>query len=314
MRFPSVAVVVLHYGPLYVTLRCLRALDRVRYPGLRVVLVDNSGSGAALQPALRGLRRPPVLVAMGGNAGFARGVNAGIREALRAGAAYVWLLNNDATPAPGALAVLVRLAGSDPDIAVVGSRILDDHVPPRIWQAGATADLATGLTTSRGAGLINRRQYPKADDVDWVTGCSLMIRSARFADVGVIDERFVMYYEETDWCLRARAAGYRVVYCPGSVVTHHVAGREARSDGRWLYWETRNRLLLLSNHHRERVLPVMIAMLGWPVGSALLRGMFRGAWWAVRGILDFLVLAVRPRASGRTPAASRSARSAVRPR
>lgn len=304
MRAPPVAVVVLHYGPLYVTLRCLRALDAVRYPRLRVILVDNSGAGEALRPSLRGLRRPVRLVAMRGNAGFAKGVNAGVRAALGSGAAWVWLLNNDATPAPAALATLVRLAQSDDTIAAAGSRILDNRTPPRIWQAGATADLRTGLTTSRGAGLVNRRQFAAPADVDWVTGCSLMIRAKRFGDVGFLDERFVMYYEETDWCLRAKAAGWRIVYGPGSVVTHHVAGREERTDGRWLYWETRNRLLLLSNHNPGRVLPVLLRMFGWPVASALLRGMFGGAGWAIRGIAAYLRLAV----SGRRPAASRSGR------
>ncbi len=302
---PPVAVVILHYGPLYVTLRCLRALDRVRYSRLDVVLVDNAGTGPALAAALRGLRRRPRVLAMPGNAGYTGGVNAGVRAAVARGARYVWLLNNDATPAPAALGELVRLADSDDAIAVAGSRILDNEVPPRLWHVGGTIDMNTGLGTSRGAGEPDRGQFSRAEDVDWVTGCSMMVRAERFGDVGLLDHRFIMYYEETDWCLRARADGWRVVTCPRSVVTHHVAGRDERSDGRWLYWETRNRLLLLLNHRRERVLPALVRMIRWPLGSTLLRGTFRRTWWAFRGIVSFVRLA----AVARAPAASRSGRS-----
>lgn len=288
MNHPPVAVVVLHYGPLYVTLRCLKSLDAVRYPRLRIIVVDNSGAGEALRPSLRGFRHPVRLVAMRGNAGFTGGVNAGARAALAGGARWIWLLNNDATPAPRALHELVRDGESDTGIAAVGSKILDNRIPPRIWQAGATADLSDGMTVSRATGEPDRGQYAVAEDVDWVTGCSLMLRAEATRDLGLLDERFVMYYEETDWCLRARAAGWRVRYAPRSVVVHHVAGREAHRDDGWLYWETRNRLLLLANHRPASIPRALAGMLAWPVGSALRRGMLRGALAALRGIGAFL--------------------------
>jgi hypothetical protein len=290
---PQVWAVVLHYGPLHVTLRCLRALDRVRYPRLRVALVDNSGWGKELLPGLHGLRRRPVLIPMHGNVGFARGVNAGMRAALRGGAGWIWWLNNDATPAPDALAALVREGERDPKTGVVGSRILDDTVPPRIWHAGATLDLRTGFTVSRGAGQPDRGQLGVAADVDWVTGCSLLVRDRVLRTVGLVDERFVMYYEETDFCTRIREAGWRVRYCPTSRVVHHVAGREGRQDGSWMYWETRNRLLLLRKHAPARVLPAMLGMLRWPIGSMLVRGRLRAALASVRGLFSFLGLLVR---------------------
>ncbi len=291
-RPPAVAAVVVHYGDPAVTAACLAALDRVRYPRLSAVIVDNGGRPAALQAVLERRRRRMTILRRHGNTGFAAGANAGMRAALKAGARMVWLLNNDAVPAPGALAPLVALAGSDPRVGIVGSLVLDDRRPPRIWHAGGTVNLANGLTVSRGAGERDRGRFARAEDIPWVTGCSLLATAPLVRATGGIDERFVMYYEETDWCLRARARGWRVLFCPASRVVHRVAARAARRDQGWLYWETRNRLLLVQRHAPGRVLPALAGMLRWPIGSALLRGRPRAALAAVRGIVSFSRLAL----------------------
>ena len=291
-RPPSVAAVVVHFGDPSVTAACLAALDRVRYPRLTVVVVDNGGDAAALRAAMSRGRRRLTILPRRGNTGFAAGANGGMRAALAAGARMVWLLNNDAIPAPGALAPLVRAAGSHPRVGMVGSLVLDDRRPARIWHAGGTINLATGLTVSRGAGARDAGRFHWTEPVAWVTGCSLLATAPLVRATGGIDERFVMYYEETDWCLRARARGWQVLFCPASRVVHRVAARAGRRDQGWLYWEARNRLLLLRRHAPGRVLPALGGMLRWPIGSTLLRGRPRAAWAAVRGILAFSRLAL----------------------
>lgn len=286
--------VVLHFGPLWVTLRCLRALARIRSPRLKVVVVDNSGTGRALLPILRdavpGLR--PALVSMGGNAGFARGSNAGIRFALRARATYVWLVNNDVVPEPGALAAMVREAGRDPRVGVMGSRILYPGRPRRLQQAGGWFNWGTLLPASRGVGQPDRGQYGAVEDVGWASGSSLLVRARALRDTGLLDERFFLYYEETDLCSRARAAGWRVIYVPGARVVHGVAGRPPATGDGWLFHETRSRLLFVFKHQRRSVPRAILGLARWPLGAFLLRGRWGGALASAGGLASFLWLAL----------------------
>jgi len=287
-RPPSVWVVVVHFGPLGVTLRTLRALDRIAWPRLTVALADNSGHGAGLRAGLAGLRRTPRILALGANPGFAPAVNRGLDAALAAGAEYVWLLNNDAVPEPGALAALVAALKADPRAAAAGSRVHDNGVPRRIWHAGGAVDLSTGFTHHRGAGERDRGQYREPGEADYVSGCSMLLRASAVRAVGAFDSRFIMYYEETDWCLRARAAGWTIRYAPASRVRHDVAGREASTDFRWMRLMVRNQLFLLYKHNRGAWVRAALRVFRWPIGSSLWRGHPSGAWYGLRGLAGFL--------------------------
>lgn len=289
-RRPSAWAIVVHFGPLAVTLRTLRALDRVAWPRLTVALADNSGHGSRLRPALAGLRRAPRVLALGANPGFAPAVNRGMTAALAAGAEVIWLLNNDAVPEPGALAALVAALEADPRAAAAGSRIHDNGSPRRIWHAGGEVNLSTGFTRHRGAGERDRGQYRDPGEADYVSGCSMLLRASAVRAVGVFDPRFIMYYEETDWCLRARAAGWTIRYAPASRVRHDVAGRDTSTDFRWMRLMVRNQLYLLYKHHRPAWVPAALRVVRWPVGSSLWRGHPSGAWHGLRGLAGFLAM------------------------
>jgi GT2 family glycosyltransferase len=289
-RHPRVWVVVVHYGPLAVTLRALRALDRLTSPALTVVLADNSGHGEALRPGLVAVRRPVRILALGRNAGFARAVNRGIQAALAGGADAVWLLNNDAVPEPGALDPLVRAMFGDPDTAATGSRIHDNGRPRRMWHAGGEIDPATGFTRHRGAGEVDRGQWNESAEVDYVSGCSMLLRAETLRAIGPLDERFIMYYEETDWCARATRAGWNIRYVPTSRVRHDVAGREGAGELGWMRLMVRNQLYFLYKHHRSSWVPAALRVFRWPVASSLWRGRPDGAWLGLRGLFGFLAM------------------------
>jgi GT2 family glycosyltransferase len=287
---PRVTAVVVHYGPLFQTIRCMRALARVRHPDLSIVLVDNSGLGARLGVLLPKQVHPMRILSMGGNAGYAPAVNRGLGEALRRGARYAWLLN--AEPEPGSLMPLVAEMERHSRTGIAGSRLHDDREPRRIWHAGGAINMRTGLTRSIGNGMRDTGQFGKRARMDYVAGTSMLVRSTVLRKVGLLDARFVMYYEETDLCVRARKAGWDVVYCPGSRVRHNVAAREEGGDLRWLYHLTRNRFYFLLKHNRRALPSAMIRTLKWPLGSCLVRGRLDGVWHTFRGCLSFLRLAV----------------------
>lgn len=241
---PRVAIIVLTYNGIADTLACLASLYRLDYPSERyeVVVVDNASRDST--PAqVRSAFPQAIVIENGANLGFAAGNNVGLRYAQTHGYDYALLLNNDTEAAPDMLEQLVATAEADPAIAAVGPIIYYYDAPQRVWSAGGYIDWRRGICRMAGE-EEDRGQYP-ARTVDFITGCAMLIRVAVLGKVGLLDERFFMYFEETEWCVRATRAGYACSFTPAAKVWHKIP-LNARFDREYLaYYMTRNRLLFL---------------------------------------------------------------------
>jgi len=242
---PRVMIVVLNWNGLADTLACLASLAELDYPEREVVVVDNGSSDGSVK-AIRE-RFPTVTVLENGeNLGYTGGNNVGLRHALAQRADYVLLLNNDTTVAPDFLRRLVDAAEADLQIALVGPTIYYYDRPAVIWSAGGAIDWQRGSTRMLGLNERDKGQFgrrPRA--VDFITGCAMLVRRIVPERVGLLDERFFAYYEETEWCVRAVRAGYKIVHVPLARMWHKIS-LSAQTDSRSVhYYMTRNRLLFL---------------------------------------------------------------------
>ncbi|MFH0777170.1 MAG: glycosyltransferase family 2 protein [Candidatus Eisenbacteria bacterium] len=246
----KVAVVVVNWNAKEVTRNCLESLERSTYPDIDVILVDNASSDGSVE-YLRALFPRVLLIANATNERFARGSNEGIRLGLERGAAYLFLLNNDAVVEETAIERLVGVVESSDRIGLVGSKILYFDHKHVIWSAGGEVNFWTGITRHRGIREEDRGQFDELADVGYLTGCALMASRKLVETIGVLDASYHMYGEDADWCLRAKRAGFRVVYVPDSRVWHKVSlssGGEF-SPGK-VYQKTRSNILLFTRHAR----------------------------------------------------------------
>lgn len=295
---PHVAVVVLNWNGLELTLACLSALRAQTWAAREVVVLDNGSANAeaeriaaALAPGERLLRSPT-------NLGFAGGVNHVVRAVLAEGrATHVALLNNDAEAEPEWLERLVAAIESAPAIGAVTSRMVFHSDPTRIENAGAWL-LSCGDFVPRGRGEpVERWQRP--DDVAVFCGGAVLLRVAMLERLGLFREDFFANFEDADLSLRAIVAGWRIRYEPGAVVRHHLnvsiaKVRDAAFDRRslrnttWAYFVNAPVALVILN------LPALVLFnLGLLVLLALSgRGAFakavvagRGAAWRERKAL-----------------------------
>ncbi len=229
-----VLVVSLNYRTPEMTLRSLRAalgaLDGVEAD---VVCVDNdSGDGSfeAIRDAVEAEGLAVRVIQSGHNGGVGAGNNVGIAARMADGSApdYVYLLNSDAFPAPGAIAALVRHMEAHPDTGIAGSRIVGEDGEPH-WTAFRFPSVASELEGAARLGPISRMLdahrvplgVPEATrPVDWLAGASMMIRQSLLDRIGGFDETFFLYFEETDLCLRAARAGHGTHYVCESEVMH----------------------------------------------------------------------------------------------
>ncbi|MBV9772316.1 MAG: glycosyltransferase family 2 protein, partial [Gemmatimonadetes bacterium] len=198
---------------------------------------------------------PLVLIQTGGNLGYAGGNNVGLRYAqARGDAAYVWLLNNDTVIDPRALSAMVEVAESDPRAGMVGSRLMYYSDPGRIQAiAGGTVVRWSGLTRHLGAEQTDLDRWSEVIEPDYVTGASMLVRGALLESVGLLDERYFLYSEEVDWCLRAREAGWRLLYAPGSTVWHKGGQSVQYSSPLHDYHTVRGMLLLVRRFYPARL-------------------------------------------------------------
>ncbi len=246
---PLVAIIILNWNGHEDTLACLGSLSQLDYPNCQVIVVDNASEDDSVA-IIRASHPWATLLENRENLGFVGGNNVGLAHAQTLGAAYALLLNNDTEVAPDFLSQLVQITETDPQIGIAGPMIYYFDQPDTIWSAGGEIDWQRGLTHMLGMNEPDRGQFGGTPrPVDFVTGCTLLIKMHIVAEVGMLDPRFFAYYEETEWCVRVRRAGYQIFHVPEAKIWHKitVAAREASPSVH--YYMTRNRLLFLKLSH-----------------------------------------------------------------
>lgn len=247
---PKVTFVVVNWNQKDLTLDCLASLRQQEFGKFDVIVVDNGSQDGSVTAIRAGF--PEVCVLENStNLGIAAANNIGIRQALDCGTDYVFLLNNDTTVHPSMLNHLVSVAESQPDIGTVGPTMLYYDDPEIVWCAGNSIDWRTGST----ARLWDRMHLGSLEEfedrtVDFVTSCAACIKAAVFHKVGLMDERYFIYYDETDWFVRASEAGFRTVYVPRAKMWHKVSASMGTTSPATDYYFNRNMLLFLSKHRR----------------------------------------------------------------
>lgn len=258
-----VSVVVVSYETRDELAACLRSLAESGGPGLETVVVDNASADGSADMVARGF--PAVrLVRNAANEGFGAACN---RGAAVSSAPYLLFLNSDARVAPGAVPSLARVLDERPDVAIVGPRTLNEDGTAQVSFGPALTPLAEwrqrrlvrGVARRDPAALRTAHQRSLvACEPDWVSGACLMIRRRAFDAVSGFDERFFLYEEDVDLCVRVRAQGGRVWFEPSATVQHALGRSMATAPARARAAYDRSHLLYYRKHNG-------------PVATALLR-------------------------------------------
>ncbi|MBI4926731.1 MAG: glycosyltransferase family 2 protein [Anaerolineae bacterium] len=251
----KVTVVILNTNRREDTLECLASVTASDYPALSVLVLDNAstdGSVEAIRSRFPAVRIEPIT----DNRGYAGNNNVGIDLALQAGADWVLVLNEDTTLSADCITHMVEAGESDPSIGATGPKVYHYSEPRVIQSAGARAD-ARWRSRHIGENELDEGQYDRRCDVDWISGCAILLRRAALEQVGGFDASFFYYNEETELCYRLRKAGWRVVYEPQAQLWHKGVKRDYEPSPSVAYYAVRNQLMFLRKHHAP--LPVKLA-------------------------------------------------------
>lgn len=244
---PDLAIIIVNWNTRQLLLDCLASLPAATDGIHAETWVVDNGSGDGSVEAVRTQYPEVRIIANRENLGFATANNQAIRASV---SRHVLLLNSDTIARPGSLTALVRFLDAHPEVGIVGPRLLnpDGSLQPS-W-----ALFPTIFTELTGKKLRLRWRYPTADgtlaySTDWVDGAALMIRRSILPQIGLMDERYFMYTEEVDWCYRARRAGWKVCYLPGSEVIHFGGQSSKRAVTQMKFELYRSKLRFFRKHY-----------------------------------------------------------------
>ena len=202
-------------------MECLASLENSQYPAsrLEVTVVDNASVDGS-QAAMREKFPHGTLLENPCNLGYIAAVNRGVERALERGAQYLWIFNNDVVVEPDTLRNLLKIAGSDPRIAVVGPVVYSQEEDRHIDHSGYKINPWIGHLHKLRYGVDVFANGEDATDVDSILGCSNLIRAEAWHEVGPLDPIYDLYFEETEFNSRARRRGWRVVLAKNATVRH----------------------------------------------------------------------------------------------
>lgn len=253
MSISKVSIIIVNWNGWQDTLECLDSLKKIIYQNYEVIVIDNGSENDSVSQLKNYLaeNNPPVgghnsrFIILDSNLGFAGGNNIGIKYALNSGADYVLLLNNDTIVAPDFLDELVRAGEIDARCGILGPKIYFESDKNRIWFGGGCFSWFGGGRHLEYGAIDKDPADKKTKEVDYMTGCCFLIKRAAIENIGLLNEDFFLYYEDTEWSLKARKNGYKIIYVPSSHIWHKVSrSTKPETNKKVFYYHLRNALLL----------------------------------------------------------------------
>lgn len=301
----KLALIILNWNGWEMTLNCLSSVKKANIKDfeLEIIVVDNGSTDESVKKinefVINKLTKNPPnrrikfkIIENRENIGFAGGNNVGIKYALGRGVDYVCLLNNDTRVDKDFLVFLIKAIKEEKEAGIVGGKIFfekefeyfkdkysEKEKGKVIWYAGGKIDWLNVYASHRGVDEVDRGQYDKREETEYVNGCLMLIKSEVFAKIGLLDSKYYLYYEENDFCQRAKKAGYKLIYEPKSIIWHLNAGSSGSGSDLHDYFLTRNRMLFGLKHAPFRSKAALIKESLW-----LLR---KGRKWQKAGVRDY---------------------------
>jgi GT2 family glycosyltransferase len=247
----KVYMVIVNWNGYEDTAELLESLFKISYRNYKIVVVDNNSDQNETEKLRKNYSEKVHIIFCNENLGFAGGNNAGIKKALEDNADFILLINNDTTVNPDFLEILVSKFAADNQTGMVAPRINYYNEPKKIWTDGGK------VSRIRGSGFAYSDKMEtevKNEDksVTFVSGCCMLIKREVLLSVGLFDENYFLYIEDTDLCKRILNAGYKIFVTPQSKIFHKVNSSTKQNFSLLpLFYTTRNRLYFAKKHFPE---------------------------------------------------------------
>lgn len=252
---PKVSIIIVNWNGLEDTSECLESLKKITFPNYDMILVDNDSTGDDARVLRDKFADYIHVIENDKNYGFAGGANIGMRYAMvNSRPDYILLLNNDTIVDANFLTCLVEAAESSKSVGIVGGKICFLSDPGRIQIVWGKTNLwhwQLFLPVPRYSSyrkVVDKGQYDYLRDVDWVSGCAILIKKDVINKIGLLEESYFGGWDDTDYCLCAKKAGFSVLYTHCAQIWHKNAQSFSKVKSYRAYLDARNRFIFMKRH------------------------------------------------------------------
>lgn len=294
-QFPLVSIVTVNYNHSDITMELIESLSHCTYPNIEIIVVDNASP--ADNPRRIKERYPYITLHESViNYGFAGGNNLGI---MRSRGAFVLILNNDTVVEPDFLEPLVKKFQDHPEFGAISPKIKYFYKRDTFQYTGFTEiNKWTIRNKTIGEGEVDKGQYDMDRETAYAHGAAMMIPMSVIKLVGMMSYEFFLYYEEADWCIRIRKAGYKIGYVYKSVVYHRGSTTTGNDSALKTHYLTRNRIVFMRrNIHGFDFFMALFYQLFIAIGKNgivylikgrgnLAKSYWSGIWWNLQNIFN----------------------------
>lgn len=242
----KVSIILLNYKGTKDTLECIKSLENIEYDNYEIIIVENNSPDDSYEILKRAIGCKHTLIKSPSNGGFAKGNNIGIEYAMTNNSDFVLLLNNDTLVEKDFLRKMINCYEKHEKVGMVGCKILYESRRDLIWYGGGEVNLKRFYGFHYGEGEKDGEAFNKEKEVTFTTGCVMLIPRDVIENVGFLPEEYFMYYEDVDYCLKVQEAGYKIYYCPRTVIYHKVSASTGGEESPFaVKWNTRNRIIFM---------------------------------------------------------------------
>lgn len=258
---PKTSVIIVNYNGLQDTIECLDSLKNISYPNYELIVVDNGSDHNDAEALERKYGNDMAIIRNEKNIGFAGANNIGIRHSAKTNPKYTLFLNNDIVVQQQFLDFLVEAGEANPEVGILTPKIHYYGEPNKIWMAGGYISRirASGFPVGEGK---DDHHFDQNRLITFSSGCCMLVKNEVIEKIGLWDENYFLYLEDTDFCQRALDAGFKILYVAKGKIYHKVHAACRRIEALLpLYYVTRNRLYFAKQSFGLQFYPAFICVL-----------------------------------------------------
>lgn len=245
---PLVYIVLVNYNTYRETIECVNSLKKIQYRRYKIIIVENGSNNNSIEE-LKKEANDCIIIESKKNLGFAGANNLAIKYSVQQNADYVLLLNNDTLVEKDFLNKMLKSIQNENNVGIVGSKIKYYADKSKIWFGGGEIDWFKFIGVNLEMRNYDNGQCDVEKEIDFMTGCCMLIKKDVFIKCGLLSEEYFMYFEDVDFCVKVREEGYKIIYNPKAVIYHKVGLSGGGEESPFaLKWCTRNRLFFMNKY------------------------------------------------------------------
>lgn len=275
MMEPMVYIILVNYNGYADTLECIKSIKAIDYSSYKIILIDNASKDAELIKKDKYINENAIVIFLKKNKGFSDGNNTGIKMAISDGADYVLLLNNDTVVDPYFLSYMIDIALGADDIGIVTGDIYHYVDKNSLWYSCGRYDRKTNITS-----MVCRTDQT-CQEVNFACGCLALLSVDMVKKIGLLDDTFFLYSEDTDYSCRAVDRAWKIIWTSDAKIYHKVSASVEENSDVQSYYLIRNNLYMVKKYSPCPLRTYIIRFLLEIKGVIRKRNSMRSLCWAV---------------------------------